>query len=82
MAHELLTGVRVVELAMYAFAPSAAAVLADWGAEVIKVVVRILPGMATPWCIVQSRVRSIPAGASHRLPGSRRSARRRRRAAH
>jgi crotonobetainyl-CoA:carnitine CoA-transferase CaiB-like acyl-CoA transferase len=38
MAYELLKGVRVVELAMYAFAPSAAAVLADWGSEVIKVV--------------------------------------------
>lgn len=34
---QLLEGVRVVEVAIYAFVPSAAAVLADWGAEVIKV---------------------------------------------
>jgi crotonobetainyl-CoA:carnitine CoA-transferase CaiB-like acyl-CoA transferase len=38
MSYDLLAGVRVVELSMYAFAPSAAAVLADWGANVIKVV--------------------------------------------
>jgi crotonobetainyl-CoA:carnitine CoA-transferase CaiB-like acyl-CoA transferase len=38
MTYDLLAGVRVVELSMYAFAPSAAAVLADWGADVIKVV--------------------------------------------
>ena len=36
--YDLLDGVRVVELSMYAFAPSCAAVLADWGADVIKVV--------------------------------------------
>ena len=38
MSYDLLDGVRVIELSMYAFAPSAAAVLADWGADVIKVV--------------------------------------------
>jgi crotonobetainyl-CoA:carnitine CoA-transferase CaiB-like acyl-CoA transferase len=38
MSYDLLDGVRVVELSMYAFAPSAAAVLADWGADVIKIV--------------------------------------------
>src|SRR5207302_5630808 len=38
MSYDLLNGVRVVEVSMYAFAPSAAAVLADWGADVIKVV--------------------------------------------
>ena len=38
MTYDLLDGVKVVEVAMYAFAPSAAAVLADWGADVIKVV--------------------------------------------
>ena len=32
-----MTGVRVLELAQYTFVPAAAAVLADWGAEVIKV---------------------------------------------
>jgi crotonobetainyl-CoA:carnitine CoA-transferase CaiB-like acyl-CoA transferase len=36
--YDLLEGVRVVELSMYAFAPAAAAVLADWGADVVKVV--------------------------------------------
>lgn len=34
----MLEGVKVVELAMYAFAPSSAAVLSDWGADVVKVV--------------------------------------------
>ncbi|MBL7489643.1 CoA transferase [Frankia sp. AgB1.9] len=38
MPYDLLSGVRVVEASMYAFAPSAGAVLADWGADVIKVV--------------------------------------------
>ena len=32
-----LQGVRVLEAAIYAFAPSAAAILADWGADVLKV---------------------------------------------
>jgi crotonobetainyl-CoA:carnitine CoA-transferase CaiB-like acyl-CoA transferase len=32
-----LTGIRVVELGIWAAAPAAAGVLADWGAEVIKV---------------------------------------------
>jgi crotonobetainyl-CoA:carnitine CoA-transferase CaiB-like acyl-CoA transferase len=32
-----LAGVRVLEVAIYAFAPSAAALLADWGADVLKV---------------------------------------------
>ena len=35
MSYDLLAGVRVVVVSMYAFAPSAAAVLADWGADVI-----------------------------------------------
>jgi crotonobetainyl-CoA:carnitine CoA-transferase CaiB-like acyl-CoA transferase len=34
---KILEGVRVVEVALYGFVPSAAAVLADWGADVIKV---------------------------------------------
>ena len=38
MTYDLLEGIRVVELSLYAFAPSAGAVLADWGADVIKVV--------------------------------------------
>ncbi len=32
-----LEGIRVLEVAMYGFVPSAGAVLADWGAQVIKV---------------------------------------------
>jgi len=38
MPYDLLTGIRVIEASMYAFAPSAAAVLADWGADVVKIV--------------------------------------------
>ena len=34
---QVLQGVRVLEVAQFIFVPSAAAVLADWGAEVIKV---------------------------------------------
>ncbi|WP_102143258.1 CaiB/BaiF CoA transferase family protein [Mycobacterium hubeiense] len=32
-----LTGVRVLEVAQFTFVPSAGAVLADWGAEVVKI---------------------------------------------
>jgi crotonobetainyl-CoA:carnitine CoA-transferase CaiB-like acyl-CoA transferase len=32
-----LTGIRVLEVAQFTFVPSAGAVLADWGAEVVKV---------------------------------------------
>ena len=35
--HEVLKGIRVVEVAQYVFAPVATAVLAEWGADVIKV---------------------------------------------
>ena len=35
--YELLSGVRVVEVAAWLFAPSAGAILSDWGADVIKV---------------------------------------------
>jgi crotonobetainyl-CoA:carnitine CoA-transferase CaiB-like acyl-CoA transferase len=38
LAYDLLNGVKVIEVSMYAFAPSCAAVLADWGADVIKIV--------------------------------------------
>ena len=37
MSYDVLEGVNVVELSMYAFAPSSAAVLADWGADVIHI---------------------------------------------
>jgi len=33
----VLDGVRVLEVAQWWFVPSAGAVLADWGAEVIKI---------------------------------------------
>lgn len=33
----MLTGLRVVELATYIAAPGAAGIMADWGADVIKV---------------------------------------------
>ena len=36
--YRALAGIRVIEVAHYAFVPSAGAVLADWGADVIKVV--------------------------------------------
>jgi crotonobetainyl-CoA:carnitine CoA-transferase CaiB-like acyl-CoA transferase len=50
MSYDVLEEVRVVELSMYAFAPSAAAILADWGANVIKVVPpdQADPMMGTP----------------------------------
>jgi crotonobetainyl-CoA:carnitine CoA-transferase CaiB-like acyl-CoA transferase len=35
--HRVMDGVRVLEVAEYTFVPSAGAVLADWGADVIKV---------------------------------------------
>jgi crotonobetainyl-CoA:carnitine CoA-transferase CaiB-like acyl-CoA transferase len=38
VSYDALEGVRVVEVSMYAFAPAAGAVLADWGADVVKVV--------------------------------------------
>ena len=34
---DVLSGVRVVELASWTYVPSAGAALADWGADVIKV---------------------------------------------
>ena len=43
MPYDLLDGVKVVELSMYAFAPASAAVLADWGADVVKVVAPAIP---------------------------------------
>ena len=43
MSYDLLEGVKVVELSMYAFAPVSAVVLGDWGAEVVKVVAPDIP---------------------------------------
>jgi crotonobetainyl-CoA:carnitine CoA-transferase CaiB-like acyl-CoA transferase len=34
---DIMNGVRIVEVAEHAFVPSASAILADWGAEVIKI---------------------------------------------
>jgi crotonobetainyl-CoA:carnitine CoA-transferase CaiB-like acyl-CoA transferase len=45
LPYDLLDGVKVIELSMYAFAPASAAVLSDWGADVVKVVP---PGIADP----------------------------------
>lgn len=35
--HDVLQGIRVIEVASWTFVPAAGAVLADWGADVIKV---------------------------------------------
>lgn len=35
--HEVMKGVRVLEVAQFTFVPAAGAVLADWGADVIKI---------------------------------------------
>jgi crotonobetainyl-CoA:carnitine CoA-transferase CaiB-like acyl-CoA transferase len=35
--HETMKGIRVLEVAQFWFVPSAAAVLADWGADVVKI---------------------------------------------
>lgn len=37
MTHQPMAGVKVVELAQFTFTPASGAVLADWGADVIKV---------------------------------------------
>ncbi len=37
MRQDILAGVRVVEVATWTFVPSAGAVLADWGADVVKI---------------------------------------------
>ena len=35
--HDVMKGVRILEVAQFTFVPSAGAVLADWGADVIKI---------------------------------------------
>ena len=37
MASRPMEGVRILEVAQFTFTPSAGAVLADWGADVVKV---------------------------------------------
>ncbi len=34
---DIMKGVRILEVAEHTFVPAASAILADWGAEVIKV---------------------------------------------
>jgi crotonobetainyl-CoA:carnitine CoA-transferase CaiB-like acyl-CoA transferase len=36
--YDVLKGIKVLELSMWAFVPSAGAVLSDWGADVVKIV--------------------------------------------
>jgi crotonobetainyl-CoA:carnitine CoA-transferase CaiB-like acyl-CoA transferase len=50
MSYDLLSGVKVIEVSLYAFAPASTAVLSDWGADVIKVVPPQIadPMMGTP----------------------------------
>ena len=83
-----MEGVRVLEMAIYAFAPSAAAILADWGADVLKVEHPVLgdPGRATAawgvpaevngvshlWEVTNRGKRAIALDARH-ARGSRRS---------
>jgi crotonobetainyl-CoA:carnitine CoA-transferase CaiB-like acyl-CoA transferase len=52
-----LAGVKVLELAEYAFVPSSCAVLGEWGAEVVKVERTAGDQFRVP-------VRAVPAGAS------------------
>jgi len=35
--YDVMEGVRVVEVAEHTFVPSAAMILADWGADVVKI---------------------------------------------
>jgi crotonobetainyl-CoA:carnitine CoA-transferase CaiB-like acyl-CoA transferase len=79
--YDILRGVKVVEVAMWAFVPSAGAVLADWGADVVKVVhpeygdpmrgapVGDLPpkdvGVAFMWEILNRGKRSIGVDLAH-----------------
>lgn len=56
MPYDLLSGVKVVELSMYAFAPSAAAVLADWGADVVK----ILPPVSSDPMLNKNAIAGLP----------------------
>ncbi|HMP55660.1 MAG TPA: CoA transferase, partial [Novosphingobium sp.] len=37
MATKVMQGVRILEVAQFTFTPAAGAILADWGADVIKV---------------------------------------------
>jgi crotonobetainyl-CoA:carnitine CoA-transferase CaiB-like acyl-CoA transferase len=50
MSYDLLSGVKVIEVSLYAFAPAGSAVLSDWGADVVKVVPPLVadPMMGTP----------------------------------
>jgi crotonobetainyl-CoA:carnitine CoA-transferase CaiB-like acyl-CoA transferase len=56
MSYDLLADVRVIEVSMYAFAPAAGAVLADWGADVVKVV----PGEAADPMLSPTAIAGLP----------------------
>lgn len=61
--YDTLAGIRVLEVAHYAFVPSAGTVLADWGAEVIKVV---HPEQGDPMRhTALGRLGTLPSGISH-----------------
>jgi crotonobetainyl-CoA:carnitine CoA-transferase CaiB-like acyl-CoA transferase len=60
--YEALAGIQVLEVSLYAFVPSAGAVLADWGADVVKVV---HPEYGDPmWHTVSGALGTLPSGVS------------------
>ena len=82
---DLLEGIRVVELGLFALVPAAAAVLAEWGADVVKIEhpeqgdpVRglaawgITPGtggFSYMWEVCNKGKRSVGVDVAHELPG-------------
>ena len=77
-------GVRVVELAQFLFVPVAGALLADWGADVVKIQHPVsgdgYRGLVSQGCLECQRPRSSPVetarscgsrGASDPVPGIR-----------
>jgi hypothetical protein len=53
---KVLEGIRVVEVADFSFVPCAGALLADWGADVVKIEQSYLPTLyaCIPACILSS----------------------------
>src|ERR1700749_3199639 len=58
-----MTGVRVLEVAQFTFVPSAGAVLADWGADVIKIENPVTGEAQTGLAVAAGRA-AAPPGAS------------------